>query len=989
MLASALYAQGTNFDGQTKESWEEINFEFNSSILSDGYPSLLRLADLLGQHKDYRVKVTGNTDYVGSAAYNEKLALQRADAVKAFLIKYGASAEQISTVGEGKRVPEVDNASKEGRFMNRRVTLEVRDGQGRVVGDGRISDILPGLTGLQEAIKQNADCCAQILKRLDKLDDILAALNNLKGENDNLKTEIADLRNQQNALRDQVNSNKPLTEKQTADIANKAANDATAGILDEAAKRNQKFTALAINVGPNVGSAKGGDANFTAHGQFFSPFGGSGTSAVQAQGEYIFNSDYSSEGQFDIGLVHRMGPVQAGLFGSVKYLSLSQYHQGGALGQGAFMVDYVFKGGRFGVFGTQGFKNYAVLNDTLLYPGVYNQTYARIINQYGVSGLIGVWGDAYLQGNIGLLRRHIGGSNTAGGEIRLVQPITPHVAFTVEGDFNQALVATSTTGALAFGVQVGNYIKPREYAAIKTPVPMDVPRIRYELGTRRVGTAAPIADAGPNQINIPAQVVTLDGSGSYDPLGETLTYQWQQINGPTVPITNPTSAKASFTASAGNSYGFRLTVTNTDGLKGTASTMVSTQAAVQTAITQFIANPASIQPGQSSTLQWVTQNATTVSIAPGIGAVSTPGSGSVAVSPTSTTTYTLTATGPSGTVTQTAVVTVGAAPAGNPQILMWTATPSNIQPGQQSTLSWTTSGASTVTISGLGSVALNGSTTVSPATTTTYTLTATSSDGHSVTAPVTVTVTPVPVTPAGNPQILLWTANPMTIQPGQQSTLSWTTSGASTVTISGVGSVALNGSTTVSPTATTTYTLTATSSDGHSVTSPITVSVVPATVPQINAFTAVPSVITAGQSSKVCWQVTNATSIAITGIGSNLNANDCSTVSPSATTTYTLTATNPSGSTSGIVTISVGQLQILSFTATPAFSLASGSPVTLSWTTQGATSVVLVGGNLSALSNLSVNGSYTVNQVSDETYTLTAYGPGGQTVSTSIFVGVR
>jgi outer membrane protein OmpA-like peptidoglycan-associated protein len=70
MLASGLFAQGMNYDGQTKESWEEINFEFNSSILSDGYPSLLRLADLLGQHKDYRVKVTGNTDYVGSAAYN-------------------------------------------------------------------------------------------------------------------------------------------------------------------------------------------------------------------------------------------------------------------------------------------------------------------------------------------------------------------------------------------------------------------------------------------------------------------------------------------------------------------------------------------------------------------------------------------------------------------------------------------------------------------------------------------------------------------------------------------------------------------------------------------------------------------------------------------------------------------------------------------------------------------------------------------------------
>src|ERR1022692_4600360 len=120
VFSTCLFAQGLN-TSQTKEDWEEINFEFNSSILSDGYPSMLRLAELLGQHRDYRVKVTGNTDYVGSVAYNEKLALQRADSVKAFLLKYGASADQITTESEGKRIPEVDNASKEGRFMNRRV----------------------------------------------------------------------------------------------------------------------------------------------------------------------------------------------------------------------------------------------------------------------------------------------------------------------------------------------------------------------------------------------------------------------------------------------------------------------------------------------------------------------------------------------------------------------------------------------------------------------------------------------------------------------------------------------------------------------------------------------------------------------------------------------------------------------------------------------------------------------------------------------------
>src|SRR6185437_10548464 len=124
LLASGLFAQGlTPPSDQTKEDWEEINFEFNSSILSDGYPSLLRLADVLSQHHDYKVKVTGNTDYVGSARYNDKLAMARAEAVKAFLVKYGASADQISTAGNGKNDPLVNNRTKEGRFMNRRVVL--------------------------------------------------------------------------------------------------------------------------------------------------------------------------------------------------------------------------------------------------------------------------------------------------------------------------------------------------------------------------------------------------------------------------------------------------------------------------------------------------------------------------------------------------------------------------------------------------------------------------------------------------------------------------------------------------------------------------------------------------------------------------------------------------------------------------------------------------------------------------------------------------
>src|SRR5437016_11220373 len=197
LLASSLYAQGLNPAGQQKDDWEEINFEFNSSILSDGYPSLLRLADLLSQHKDYKVKVTGHTDYVGSAAYNDKLALARANAVKAFLVRYGAGDAQITTAGDGKRVPEVDNKTKEGRFMNRRVVLTVTNAGGSVMKEGGIGDViktiqdkLDKLDKIDDLAKKQQECCDQILKRLDKLDDILSQLKGIQGDNDKLRAQL-------------------------------------------------------------------------------------------------------------------------------------------------------------------------------------------------------------------------------------------------------------------------------------------------------------------------------------------------------------------------------------------------------------------------------------------------------------------------------------------------------------------------------------------------------------------------------------------------------------------------------------------------------------------------------------------------------------------------------------------------------------------------------------------------------------------------------
>lgn len=77
-------------------------------------------------------------------------------------------------------------------------------------------------------------------------------------------------------------------------------------------------------------------------------------------------------------------------------------------------------------------------------------------------------------------------------------------------------------------------------------------------------------------------------------------------------------------------------------------------------IQSFTAEPSTIERGQSSTLRWSVENATTVTIEPGIGTV--PASGSRQVFPTNTTTYTLRAQGPGGGATATATVTVTTPP---------------------------------------------------------------------------------------------------------------------------------------------------------------------------------------------------------------------------------------------------------------------------------------------------------------------------------------
>ncbi|WP_027817390.1 outer membrane protein OmpA [Paraburkholderia bannensis] len=108
-------------------------FDFDKAVLKPAGKE--KLDDLASKIQALNLEVvvaTGYTDRIGSAAYNDRLSLRRAQAVKSYLVSKGVPAERVYTEGKGKRNPVTTGCNQKNHKQlisclapDRRVEVEV------------------------------------------------------------------------------------------------------------------------------------------------------------------------------------------------------------------------------------------------------------------------------------------------------------------------------------------------------------------------------------------------------------------------------------------------------------------------------------------------------------------------------------------------------------------------------------------------------------------------------------------------------------------------------------------------------------------------------------------------------------------------------------------------------------------------------------------------------------------------------------------------
>ncbi len=113
-------------DNITLDMPNAITFGFDSSALNPAFHGTLdRVAATLREYGQTIIEVAGHTDSVGTEEYNQRLSVERAQAVANYLVARGVNRDRLIVTGAGETRPVASNDSESGRAENRRVEITI------------------------------------------------------------------------------------------------------------------------------------------------------------------------------------------------------------------------------------------------------------------------------------------------------------------------------------------------------------------------------------------------------------------------------------------------------------------------------------------------------------------------------------------------------------------------------------------------------------------------------------------------------------------------------------------------------------------------------------------------------------------------------------------------------------------------------------------------------------------------------------------------
>ncbi len=103
-----------------------IFFEYGKyELLEESFAELERVKKFMLEYPHIKITIEGHTDNIGTLQYNMQLSLNRAKAVRDWLVANGIESSRIKYKGYGPKKPIANNSTEEGRSQNRRVEFEL------------------------------------------------------------------------------------------------------------------------------------------------------------------------------------------------------------------------------------------------------------------------------------------------------------------------------------------------------------------------------------------------------------------------------------------------------------------------------------------------------------------------------------------------------------------------------------------------------------------------------------------------------------------------------------------------------------------------------------------------------------------------------------------------------------------------------------------------------------------------------------------------